>query len=367
MTEDERASAGRPAWLLPTPARNDEPRAGTGLRALLLRLMRGEDLRREEAEALLDALLDTEATDAQIGAALVALAVKGETVEELAGMAQAMRARATRINCRHERFIDTAGTGSSHAKTFNVSTAAAFVIAGAGLAVAKHGSRAATSRSGSADVLTALGVNVTVGPEISESCLNEFGLCFMFAPLYHGATKRVAGVRRELGVHTTFNLLGPLTNPAGARRQLIGVWHRALIEPVAEALARLGTERAWVVHGADGLDEVTLAGATFVAEAHGGRVKTFETAPEDFGLERAELAHLRGGDALENARIIRAVLDGTRRDAARSLVVLNAAAALLVGGEAHDLPAAARLAEESIDSGAASAKLEQLIEATNVS
>ncbi len=362
MTEGNR---GRPAWLLPTPARQDEPRAGEGLRALLLRLMRGEDLRREEAEALLEALLDGEATDAQIGAALVALAVKGETVEELAGMAQAMRARATRINCRHERFIDTAGTGSSHAKTFNVSTAAAFVIAGAGLAVAKHGSRAATSRSGSADVLSALGVNVSVGPEVSENCLNEFGICFMFAPLYHGATKRVAGVRRELGVHTTFNLLGPLTNPAGARRQLIGVWHRALVEPVARALARLGTERAWVVHGADGLDEVTLAGTTFVAEAVGGEVKTFEIAPEEFGLARSELAHLRGGDAEENARIIRAVLDGTRRDAARSLVVLNAAAALLVGGEAEDLAAAARLAEQSIDGGAASAKLERLIDATS--
>ncbi len=355
----------RPAWLLPTPARKDEPQSGTGLRALLLRLMRGEDLRREEATALLDALLDGEATDAQIGAALVALAVKGETVEELAGMAQAMRSRATRINCRHERFVDTAGTGSSHAKTFNVSTAAAFVIAGAGLAVAKHGSRAATSRSGSADVLTALGVNVAAGPEVSETCLNELGICFMFAPLYHGATKRVAGVRRELGVHTTFNLLGPLTNPAGARRQLIGVWHKALAEPVAEALAQLGTERAWVVHGSDGLDEVTLAGPTFVAEAHEGQVKTFETVPEDFGFERSELAHLRGGDAEDNALIIRAVLDGTRRDAARALVVANAAAALLVGGEAADLRSAARLAEESIDGGAALIKLGELIKETN--
>jgi anthranilate phosphoribosyltransferase len=187
----------------------------------------------------------------------------------------------------------------------------------------------------------------------------------MLAPLYHGATKRVAGVRRELGVHTTFNLLGPLTNPAGAPRQIIGVWHRALVEPVAEALVRLGTERAWVVHGSDGLDEVTLAGPTFVAEARDGSVKTFETAPGDFGYERSELAHLRGGGAEDNARIIRAVLDGTRRDAARSLVVANAAAALLVGGSAEDLHAAARLAEQSVDGGAALAKLEQLAEATN--
>jgi anthranilate phosphoribosyltransferase len=354
----------RPAWLLPTPARRDEAQSDAGLRALLLRLMRGEDLERVESGALLDALLDGEATDAQIAAALVALAVKGETVDELAGMAAAMRSRAVRIESQHERFIDTAGTGSSYAKTFNVSTAAAFVIAGAGLPVAKHGSRAATSRSGSADVLGALGVGITAQPEVSERCLNEIGICFMFAPLYHGATARVASVRRELGVHTTFNLLGPLTNPAGAPRQIIGVWHQALIEPLARVLVALGTEHAWVLHGSDGLDEVTLAGETFVAEAHKGQVKTFEVAPEDFGLERAELSHLRGGDAEANARTIRAVLRGSRRDEARELVVVNAAAALFVGGSAPDLCAAARLAEESIDSGAALAKLEQLIEAT---
>jgi anthranilate phosphoribosyltransferase len=354
----------RPAWLLPTPARQDEP-TNTGLRSLLLRLMRGEDLGRAEANALLDALLDGEATDAQIAAALVALAIKGETVEELAGMAQAMRSRAVRINSSHERFIDTAGTGSSYSKTFNVSTAAAFVIAGAGLAVAKHGSRAATSRSGSADVLTALGVEVMVEPKVSEKCLNEIGICFMFAPLYHGATKRVASVRRELGVHTTFNLLGPLTNPAGAPRQIIGVWHEGLIEPLARSLVALGTEHAWVVHGSDGLDEVTLAGETFVAEAGKQQVKTFEIAPEDFGLERGELIHLRGGDAEANAQIIRAVLQGSRRDEARSLVTINAAAALFVGGRAADLHEAARLAEESIESGAAYDKLLQLIEATN--
>ena len=327
--------------------------------------MGGEDLQQQEAEALLDALLEGSATDAQIAAVLVALAIKGETAEELAGMASAMRARAVRINSSHERFIDTAGTGSSQAKTFNVSTAAAFVIAGAGLAVAKHGSRAATSRSGSADVLTALGVNVTVAPEVSEKCLKEIGICFMFAPLYHGATARVASVRRELGVRTVFNLLGPLTNPAAAKRQIIGIWDKALIEPLAHALVALGTEHSWVVHGADGLDEVTLSGETFVAEARKGEVKTFEITPEDFGLRRATLLHLRGGDAEVNAQMIRAVLDGTRQDEARSLVLANAAAALFVGGEAADLQAAARLAEKSMDSGAALSKLEQLIEATN--
>ena len=366
MAEKKTDRVHRPTWLLPTPARRDEPQtATTQLRPLLLRLMRGEDLRRDEAALLLDALLSASATDAQIAAALVALAVKGETVEELAGMAQAMRARAVRINSRHASFIDTAGTGSSFAKTFNVSTAAAFVIAGAGVAVAKHGSRAATSRSGSADVLTALGVNVTVAPEVSERCLNEVGICFMFAPLYHGTTARVAGVRRELGVHTTFNLLGPLTNPAGAPRQVIGVWHAALVEPLAHALNALGTTRAWVVHGADGLDEVTLAAETFVAEAHQGSIKTFQIEPVDFGLERSTLEHLRGGDAETNAQIIREVLAGNRQDEARSLIVANAATALFVGGAANTLFKAARLAQESIDSGAALAKLKQLVEATN--
>lgn len=365
MSDEKKQTSERPAWLLPTPARTDEAAATVPqLREFTLRLMRGQNLRREEAETFLGALLDGGATDSQIGAALVALAVKGETVEELAGLASAMRARAVRIRPRHECFIDTAGTGSSTAKTFNVSTAAAFVIAGAGLPVAKHGSRAATSRSGSADVLSALGVNISTPPEVSEKCLNELGVCFMFAPLYHGATARVAGVRRELGVHTTFNLLGPLTNPAGAPRQLIGVWHGALVEPLARTLAALGSERAWVVHGLDGLDEVTLADGTKVAEVSDGGVRVFEVTPEEFGLERASLESLRGGDAEENARTIRAILAAERRGAERSLVVLNAAAALYVGGLAENLSEAARLAARSIDEGAALSKLEQLAEAS---
>src|SRR3989442_9674629 len=330
----------------------------------LPRLMRNEDLARAEALRLLDWLLDGDATDGQIAAALIALKLKGETVEELAGLAEGMRARATRINSRHKTFIDTAGTGSSCAKTFNVSTAAAFVIAGAGLPVAKHGNRAASSKCGSADVLAALGVNVSVAPEVSEKCLNEIGICFMFAPIYHSATARVAGIRRELGVQTTFNLLGPLTNPARAPRQIIGVWDRDLIEPLAQTLALLGTERAWIVHGADGLDEVTISGSTFIAEATQGKVRTFEVRPDDFGLGRGKLDHLRGGDAEGNAVIIREVVSGQRKDEARTLVVVNAAAALHVGlGET--LREAARIAESSIDSGAALAKLDRLIEATN--
>lgn len=331
------------------------------LRNSLAGLMRGDDLSRAEAALLLESLIEPAATNAQIAAALIALKVKGETVEELAGLAEGMRARAVRINTHHTRFIDTAGTGSSGVKTFNVSTAAAFVIAGAGLPVAKHGNRAASSICGSADALAALGVEVSTPPEVSEKCLNEIGICFMFAPLYHGATARVAAVRRELGVQTTFNLLGPLTNPARAPRQVIGVWDKSLVEPLAQTISLLGTERAWVVHGGDGLDEVTISGKTFVAEASNGAVRRFEIEPKDFGLESMTLDGVRGGNATTNAAVIRSVLSGARRDAARGLVVVNAAAALHVGGLAENLSAGTRLAEQSIDDGAALAKLEDLI------
>ncbi len=335
------------------------------LTEFLSRLVRRENLNRHEAAQLLDALLDDEATDAQISGALVALAAKGETVEELTGMASGLRSRAVRVNSGHSCFIDTAGTGSSRAKTFNISTAAAFVIAGAGLPVAKHGNRAASSKSGSADVLTALGVNVSAIPSVSENSLNEIGICFMFAPLYHGATARVAGIRRQLGIHTTFNLLGPLSNPARAPRQIIGVWRRDLTERLAHVLAALGTERAWVVHGDDGLDEITLAGKSLVAEAHNGQVRTFEVEPNDFGYEVRSLDHLRGGDTERNAQIVREVLSGTRSDEARVLVTMTAAAALLLGDVASDLRDGARIAAKTIDSGAAFAKLELLIQATN--
>jgi anthranilate phosphoribosyltransferase len=331
----------------------------------LARLVRREDLNREEAFELLEALLDAKATDAQISGALVALAAKGETVEELAGMAEGLRSRAVRLLAQHKCFIDTAGTGSSRAKTFNISTAAAFVIAGAGLPVAKHGNRAASSKSGSADLLTALGVNVSAIPLVSENALNEIGICFMFAPLFHGATARVAGIRRQLGIHTTFNLLGPLSNPAGAPRQIVGVWRKDLAEKLARVLAELGTERAWVVHGEDGLDEITLAGKTFVAEAQDGEVRTFEIGPAEFGFEARGLDHLRGGDADANAEIVSGVLAGVRKDEARALVIMNAAAALFLGGAAADLREGAELAANAIDSGAAQQKLELLIEATS--
>jgi anthranilate phosphoribosyltransferase len=369
-----REAAQRPAWLLSTPSRRDElgrsAAVGDGdLRELTLRLMRGENLQRTEAAALLTTLVSPAATDAQIAGALTALAMKGETVEELAGMAEAMRARAVRFYAAPGKLVDTAGTGSSRAKTFNVSTAAAFVIAGAGLPVAKHGSRAATSRSGSADVLEALGVNTAARPETVKRCLDEHGICFMFAPLFHGTTARVAHVRRELGVHTTFNLLGPLTNPARAPFQLVGVWHRSLLEPVASALRALGSHAAWVVHGSDGLDEITIAGETHVAAiGTSENLRSFTIEPKDFGLERASLEKLRGGTPADNAALIRAVFSGSRDTAgstARDLVSANAAAALVIAGVAIDLAAGTELAFQSIDSGNAAAKLEALVKATN--
>ncbi|HCX30124.1 MAG TPA: anthranilate phosphoribosyltransferase [Blastocatellia bacterium] len=359
------ASSNKNAAGLSGASRADYTPQDSGLGAFVARLMNSENLSRREASQFLECLLDVAATDAQVAAALVALAMKGETVAELAGIATAMRARAVQIRSRHETFLDTAGTGSSNAKTFNVSTAAAFVIAGAGLPVAKHGNRAVTSRSGSSDVLTALGVHVTASPETAEQCLNELGFCFLFAPLYHGTTARVAAIRRELGVRTIFNLLGPLTNPAGAPYQLVGVSSAALVEPLAQALAALGTKRAWVVHGLDGLDEVTLADKTMVAEAHDGSVKKFELAPEDFGLQHTSLENFAAGDAAASARIIQEVFSGKRRDAARDLVVANAAAGLFICGAAKNLREAARLAAASIDEGSAAAKLAELVRATN--
>lgn len=360
MTFFQNYNLNRPAWLL--PHRIDEPPV-TGLRDLLLRLMQGKNLKRDEARFLLNQLLQGEATDAQIAAALVALSIKGETTEELAGMAEAMRENAARINSVHADFIDTAGTGSSRVKTFNVSTAAAFVIAGADLAVAKHGSRAATSKSGSADVLSALGVNVAASRETSEKCLNEIGICFMFAPLYHASTARVAAVRRELGVHTTFNLLGPMTNPAGAPYQIMGVWHKDLVAPIAETLRALGTKRALVMHGLDGLDEITVSAKTSVAEITPEYIKFYEVSPESFGFETVEnIESLRGGDASQNAEIIREVLENRRTDAARTLVLMNAAAALFVGGKAANLKEAALLAVDSLESGRSLGKLESLKE-----
>ncbi len=339
------------------------------LRQTTLGLMRGENLSRTEAANFLEALLNPDATDAQVAAALTAMAAKGETVEELAGMAEAMRNCAIPLRTRHACFVDTAGTGSSVAKTFNVSTAAAFVIAGAGLPVAKHGSRAATSLCGSADVLEALGVNTACAPETVERCLNEHGICFIFAPIFHRATARVARIRRELGVHTAFNLLGPLTNPARAPFQILGVWHPSLLKRVASALSLLGVEKGWVAHGADGLDEITISDKTFVAACSAnGSVETFAISPEDFGLKRQSLDGFAASGPRINAELIRAILHGEKNvnfAVARDLIIINAAAALHLAGVAPDLHQAASLARESIDTGCAASKLDALIRETN--
>lgn len=355
----------RSDWLLSAPQTATNAKADTPLFPFLVRLMRGENLTANEAAAFFRALTDINANPAQISGALTALTAKGETFEELAGMASVMRLQAVRIKSTQKTAVDVGGTGSSLAKTFNVSTAAALVAAGAGLAVAKQCNRGVTSRSGSADVLDELGVKIAGEPGVAQMSLNGTGLCFLFAPKFHPELRRVGDIRSSLGIRTCLNVLGLLANPAGVSRQLIGVWHRSLVEPVAKALALLKTDNAWVVHGEDGLDEVTLAGETFVAAIKGGQVRTYVITPADFGLKAGRIDKLKTNTAKESAAIIRDVLGSRRRDAARSLVVLNAAVALVIGGIAKDPMHAARLAEQSIDSGQAQNKLERLIQVTN--
>ena len=324
----------------------------------------GDDLRRDEMVDVMNQIMSGEATDAQIGAFLIALRLKGESVDEIAGAAAVMREKATPIATKHDVIVDTCGTGGDHSGTFNISTTAAFVAAGAGLCVAKHGNRAATSQSGSADVLMALGVNIEASPETVSQCLDEVGIGFLFAPALHGAMKYAIGPRRELGVRTIFNALGPLTNPAGARRQVIGVYSAALTETLAGVLATLGAERAYVVHGADGLDEMTLTGPTKVSELKDGAVSTYRVSPGEVGLGQARANALKGGDADSNAAITLSVLKGAEGPA-RDIVLLNAAAAIVAGGKASDLREGVQVAAEAIDSGRAMAKLEALIEASN--
>ena len=330
--------------------------------SFLKQLLARESLTQAEAASLLDFMISDEATDAQIAAVLIALAAKGETADELAGFAQTMRERSAKITTTtHTTFIDTCGTGGSTAKTFNVSTAAAFVVSAAGLPVAKHGNVGVTSKAGSADVLRALGVNIELSAKRASQCFDEIGMCFMFAPLHHAATKRVAMIRRELGVRTIFNLLGPLTNPAGAPFQIIGVSDPHACEGVAQAASRLGTTRAWIVRGNDGLDEITLADKTTVYEATTDGVRQFTLAPEDFGLTRSSLEELRGGSAEENAALIHSILRYERTDAALDLVLINAAAALHLAGKAETLTTAVAVARRTIEDGKALAKLTELL------
>src|SRR5881296_3336544 len=329
------------------------------------------DLTRVEAAAAMEAIMTGAATGAQIGAFLTALRMKGETVEELIGFAQVMRQKVVRIRARgddvagisgtdREMLIDTCGTGGDAAGTFNVSTATAFVVAGAGLKVAKHGNRSVSSLCGSADVVETLGISLDLTPAKVARCVDEVGIGFLYAPLLHTAMKHVMAARREMGIRTVFNMLGPLTNPAGANAQIIGVYSDALTEPLARALAELGTLRAFVVHGEDGLDEISNTGESRVSEVRGGGVRTMTVRPEDFGLTRASIADLLGGDREQNAEIIRAILGGDP-GARREIVLMNAAAALVAGGRARDLKEGVELAARSIDSSTARQKLGRLV------
>ena len=323
-------------------------------------LVSGRSLTREEAASVMEEIMAGEATPAQFGAFVTALRLKGETVDEIVGLARVMRAKAMPVNISGP-VVDTCGTGGDGAGTFNISTAAAFVAAGAGLTVAKHGNRAVSSHCGSADVLEALGVKIDLDAEPVRRCLEEVGIGFMFAPVFHPAMKYAASPRREIGIRTVFNILGPLTNPAGAKAQVVGVADELLVKKLASVLQGLGCCHALVVHGDDGLDEITITGRSRVCEIKEGDLRSYTVSPEDFGLARAELASLKGGSAGENATMLRRVLagdPGPRRDA----VVMNAAAALVAGDRVATLKDGVALAEEVIDSGRALAKLERLID-----
>jgi anthranilate phosphoribosyltransferase len=319
-----------------------------------------KNLSESQMSMMIEEIFSGGVTNAQIGAFMAALAAKGETFEELAGAARVMRRRATRIQAPGTTVVDTCGTGGDGGGTFNISTTTAFVVAGCGVTVAKHGNRSVSSRCGSADVVEALGVNLDVAPEVVEEALGEVGIGFLFAPLYHGAMKHAAAARREVGIRSIFNMLGPLTNPAAATCQLLGVYAAPLTEMFAQALRLLGTRRAFVVHGHDGLDEISACAPTRISELDGGLIRTYDITPEQFLGRLADRAQIAGGDPARNAAITRSILNG-EPGAGRDVVLLNAAAALVAAGRAETLDAGIRLAGESIDSGAARGKLDALV------
>ncbi|MEI8144587.1 MAG: anthranilate phosphoribosyltransferase [Alphaproteobacteria bacterium] len=332
-------------------------------KALIAKVGTGASLDRAEAELAFSKIMTGDCTPSQIGGFLMALRVRGETVEEITAAVATMRARMVRVEAP-EGAVDVVGTGGDASHSLNISTAAAFIVAGAGVPVAKHGNRALSSRSGAADCLMALGVKVDLSPEKISHCIREAGIGFMFAPAHHPAMKHVGPTRVELGTRTIFNLLGPLSNPASVKRQMVGVFAERWVEPLAHVLGNLGSARAWVVHGSDGLDEVTGTGPTSVAEWTGGKVTTFSIAPGDVGLGLCRAEDLKGGDADHNAAALRAIRTG-RRNAYRDVASLNAAASLVVAGKAATLPDAFALASQAIDTGAAAARLDALIRLSN--
>ncbi|WP_018133252.1 anthranilate phosphoribosyltransferase [Effusibacillus pohliae] len=334
------------------------------MRAVLEKLIAGCDLTDAEAEQVMDQIMQGQATPVQIASFLTAMRVKGETVEEITGLVRSMRKHATPVITGVEGILDTCGTGGSGIPKFNISTAAAIVTAAAGVPIAKHGNRAMSGKSGSADVLQALGVNIELNPYQARICLEQAGICFMFAPLYHQSMKHAVGPRRELGFKTVFNILGPLTNPAGARRQVIGTFSGGLLEKMARVLHALGAEHVMVVHGSDGLDEITVTGPTQVAELKSGKVELYEIHPEQFGLPVYPLEAIVGGGPETNALIVRRVLNG-ETGATRDIVVLNAAASLYVAGKTASLQEGVQLAQSLIDSGRARLTFERLVEVSN--
>jgi anthranilate phosphoribosyltransferase len=333
------------------------------LKTLIQKVSTGATLSQDEIRSALEIMTDGHATQAQMGAFLMGLRVRGETVDEIAGAARMMRSRMNRVEAPADA-VDIVGTGGDGHGTYNVSTCASLVAAGAGLRVAKHGNRSVSSISGASDVLSALGVKLDVSPHRISEAINEAGVGFMWAPMHHPAMKHWAPVRAELGIRTLFNLLGPISNPAGVRRQVVGVFSWQWVEPIAHVLASLGADHVWVVHGHDGLDELTTTGATDVAELKDGKVRVFEVTPAEAGLATATLSDLKGGDAQRNAAAIRAVLAG-EHGPFRDIVLLNAGAALIVGGKAADLKEAVAVAARAIDSGAARRALERLVAVTN--
>ncbi len=333
------------------------------LKALLGKVATGAALSREEAAEAFDRMMSGEATPSQMGGLLMALRVRGETIDEITGAVTAMRAKMLRVAAPADA-IDIVGTGGDASGSYNISTCAAFIVAGAGVPIAKHGNRALSSRSGAADVLTALGVNIELGPEAIANCIEQAGIGFMFAPAHHPAMKHVGPTRVELGTRTIFNLLGPLSNPAGVKRQMVGVFSKQWVEPLAHVLRNLGCERALVVHGSDGLDEITTSGPTLVAALADNKVTTSEISPEDVGFRKVRPEDLRGGDADANAKALIDVLKG-KKCPYRDVAILNAAAALVVAGRAQDLPEAVALATRSIDTGEAEGRLDRLIAVSN--
>jgi anthranilate phosphoribosyltransferase len=334
----------------------------TDFKSIIAKLATGASLSMSEAQAAFDMLLEGQTTPAQTGAFLMALRLRGETIQEITGAVTAMRAKMLAVNAPANA-VDVVGTGGDNIGTYNISTLASFIVASCGVPVAKHGNRAASSKSGAADVLEALGVNTNLDAVGVEHCLAKANLGFMFAPLHHPAMKHVGAARGELGIRTIFNILGPLSNPAGVKHQMIGAFSRDLLRPIVETLRELGSTKIWAVHGSDGLDEITTTGVTHVVELHDGKIREFEIVPEDVGLSRASLDDLKGGDAAYNAAALKAVLNGAK-NAYRDIAILNSAAALVVAGFAHDLNHGVALASQALESGATLVTFEKMVAAS---